>query len=329
VKHFALQKNLWWILSIFGACIGELSTSDRGFLIGWITGWSVAQMIGFIDAEDRKGWLVLFIAYLIILVPIDDERYAVKWYYKLGFLALLIIGTITINNIKQTNKEKAEIYFWEKASSTKAYSDYLAKYPKGHYASEAKDSIENSFWKKASSTKAYADYLGKYPAGRYAGEARKYIENEEAKKWRTDALAWSEATSRNTSAAYKKYLELYPYGKKISQAKKRVIDKEVDEIFGGSHGILPSMDKTSYGPGSHSTISVYNNTSYTLTVRYSGNDSKIINISSHSRQSITLPNGNYRIAASVNASNVRNFAGRENLTGGSYDVKYYIKTSRY
>jgi hypothetical protein len=64
VKHFTLQKNLWWILSIFGACIGELSTSDRGFLIGWITGWSVAQMIGFIDAEDRKGWSVLLIAYL-------------------------------------------------------------------------------------------------------------------------------------------------------------------------------------------------------------------------------------------------------------------------
>jgi len=150
---------------------------------------------------------------------------------------------------------------------------------------------------------------------------------EEAEKWRTDDLAWNEATSRNTSIAFKKYLELYPTGKRVQQATKLVIDREVDEIFGKDHGRLPAMDKTSQGQGSTSRISVYNNTAYILTLRYSGTESKIIDIPSRSRQSISLSNGNYRIAASVNAANVRNYAGSENLTGGNYDVEYYISSS--
>jgi hypothetical protein len=108
-----------------------------------------------------------------------------------------------------------------------------------------------------------------------------------------------------------------------------VIDKEVDGIFRGEHGNLPSMERTSYITGDYSTVSIYNNTSYTLTIRYSGSDSRKINILSRQRSSISLPNGKYRIAASVNASNVRSFAGTENLSGGEYDSNYYIQTSRY
>jgi hypothetical protein len=192
---------------------------------------------------------------------------------------------------------------------------------------------ENLCWETAQNEHNYNSYLSEYPNGNHSLEAKKLVLEEEKRKeeelWNTDSKAWNEATSRNISTSYKKYLELYPYGANAQNAQKMVIDKEVDEIFGSNHGTLPSMDKTSYASGTHSTISVYNNTSYTLTLRYSGNDSKIINISSHSRQSITLPNGNYRIAASVSAASVRNFAGQENLTGGSYDVTYYISTSRY
>jgi hypothetical protein len=35
------------------------------------------------------------------------------------------------------------------------------------------------------------------------------------------------------------------------------------------------------------------------------------------------------IAATVNASNVRGFYGRETLTGGSYSASYYISTTRF
>ena len=47
------------------------------------------------------------------------------------------------------------------------------------------------------------------------------------------------------------------------------------------------------------------------------------------RTSIGLKNGKYRVAASVSASNVSNYAGNENLQGGNYSVDYYISTYRY
>ena len=89
------------------------------------------------------------------------------------------------------------------------------------------------------------------------------------------------------------------------------------------------MDKTSYGSGPTSYISVTNSTSYTLTLLYSGPDSKRLVISPRASASVTLKNGHYRVAASVSASNVRNYAGSENLSGGSYSVDYYISQSRF
>jgi hypothetical protein len=64
-------------------------------------------------------------------------------------------------------------------------------------------------------------------------------------------------------------------------------------------------------------------------VRYSGIESKKIVLSPRQRKSTTLKKGNYRIAASVNASNVTNYAGKENLSGGDYSSEYYIQTQTY
>ena len=72
-----------------------------------------------------------------------------------------------------------------------------------------------------------------------------------------------------------------------------------------------------------------NDTQYTLTLLYSGTESKRIVISSYDSQGVQLKSGSYRIVASVDARRVRNFAGKEDLTGGIYSVNYYISTSRY
>ena len=125
------------------------------------------------------------------------------------------------------------------------------------------------------------------------------------------------------------YKNLYPKGAHIAQAEKKLIDLEVANVFAGSHGSLPSMDKTSWGNGPTAYISVTNRTSYTLTLRYSGPDSKKLVISPGGTSSVTLKNGRYRVAASVNASNVSNYAGVEDLSGGSYSVEYYISTHRF
>ena len=100
-------------------------------------------------------------------------------------------------------------------------------------------------------------------------------------------------------------------------------------LFAGDHGSLPGMDKTSYSSSGKNTISVRNDTQYTLTLLYSGPDSKRLVLSPRSSGTVYLPNGSYRVAASVAAANVRSYAGTETLTGGSYDVSYYISTSRF
>jgi len=155
---------------------------------------------------------------------------------------------------------------------------------------------------------------------------------KEAKKWSSDILAWNESINRNTPAAYKKYIRKYPNGTNVQQAEKLIIDREVDEIFGNrKYGTLPSMDKTSQECGEYTEISVSNLTGYTLTLRYSGNfESKSIIIPAETKRTISLINGQYRVTASAKVfENVRNYAGTEELTGGSYNVEYYLKNSIY
>ena len=137
------------------------------------------------------------------------------------------------------------------------------------------------------------------------------------------------ATAENSISAYQKYKSLYPNGTHIGACEKKLIDLEVSRVYAGEHGTLPGMDRTGYGGGSTSYISVTNSTSYTLTLLYSGPDSKRLVIGAGQTSSIRLKNGSYRVAASVSASNVSNYAGTENLQGGSYSVDYYISTYRY
>jgi len=112
---------------------------------------------------------------------------------------------------------------------------------------------------------------------------------------------------------------------------KKIIDLEVADVFrSGNYGQLPSMDKTRYGKSTYTTVAIKNDTQYTLTVLYSGMESKRIVISSYDSQNVQLKSGSYRIVASVDdASKVLNSAGKQDLTGGIYSVNYYISTSRY
>lgn len=156
------------------------------------------------------------------------------------------------------------------------------------------------------------------------------INEIENKSWNTESKAWKTAVKENTISAYRKYKLLYPNGQHYPQAEKKLIELEVSDVFAsGNYGQLPSMDRTGYSNSTYSTVSVRNDTQYTLTLLYSGVESKRLVISPHSSKSVRLKSGSYRIVASVNASNVRNFAGREELMGGSYDVSYYIQTSRF
>ena len=164
---------------------------------------------------------------------------------------------------------------------------------------------------------------------KYWRDADQRIEDINFRLWSTDSQAWKTAQKQNTLTAYNRYLELFPKGAHAKAADKKVIDLSVTNIFAGDHGTLPGMDRTSYSSSGSNIITVSNDTQYTLTLLYSGPDSKRLVLSPHSSGSVRLPNGTYRVAASVAATNVRSYAGTETLSGGGYDVSYYISSSRY
>lgn len=164
---------------------------------------------------------------------------------------------------------------------------------------------------------------------KYWRDADQRIEDINSRLWGTDSQAWKTAQKQNTLTAYNRYLELFPKGAHAKAADKKVIDLSVTNIFAGDHGTLPGMDRTSYSSSGSNIITVSNDTQYTLTLLYSGPDSKRLVLSPRSSGSVRLPNGTYRVAASVAATNVRSYAGTETLSGGGDDVSYYISSSRY
>jgi outer membrane protein assembly factor BamD (BamD/ComL family) len=232
------------------------------------------------------------------------------------------------NLITKFKEERA----WEETirlGTSADYKKYVSDFPYGAHYNEATQKIREMElilpeWEKASkinSLIAYRKFLEKYPNSSYSSKARDKIIQLEYQEW-------SNTTQKNTIYAYQNYLSAFPGSQYTEEAKKRIIDLEVEAIFKGEHGILPPMSKTSYGSTYSSTteVNVYNNTSYTLTVRYSGPESKMISLPPKQRASITLKNGKYREAASVNSSHVQNYAGNQSLDGGGYSEEFYIIT---
>lgn len=248
------------------------------------------------------------------------------------------------------------------------YFRYLEKYPNGRYAAEAKDSIYaissryTNVWDvyhdiakaandpicdqladiaynhtlSLNTLDAWREYINRVPY-HCQRDAQVKIDSletvnarQEAKMWGTEQLAWKTANEIGTYESYQKYIQLYPNGAHKSKANKMLIDYEVARDFSGKHGTMPAMEKTSYGSGTFSTVTVTNQTAYVMTLLYSGEkESERLVIYGGDTKSVRLPNGNYRISARVNASNVIPYVGSETLSGGDYSASYYISTSRY
>ena len=233
-------------------------------------------------------------------------------------------------------KKDAMLRYYETAvkngvSSLDAFANKYSSEDLGKKASSRVTQICDSLYtvaERIGMIEGWNEYRASVPVSYYA-DSQDRIEEIQNQSWNTEPKAWSQATYDNTLSSYQKYLDLYPNGAHHKAADKKVIDLQVANVYASEHGELPSMDKVGYGRGSTSDICIENSTQYTLTLLYSGPDSKRVVISPQQTSYVTLRNGSYRVAASVSASGVRNFAGTENLTGGSYSVEYYIVTSRY
>jgi hypothetical protein len=137
-------------------------------------------------------------------------------------------------------------------------------------------------------------------------------------------LTYQEAIESTSIYDLKDFIKKNPNNINIEKLKERLIDLEVDAILIDERtGKMPTSDKIGESNSNISEVSIKNDTSCQLEVRYSGRESKMISIPAHQSSSISLKSGNYRVAASACGSN---YAGNENLSG-NYSSSYYIVTS--
>lgn len=135
--------------------------------------------------------------------------------------------------------------------------------------------------------------------------------------------AYKNAVAANDSKTWKRFLEEYPNHPNRKQIEDKIIVLEVNEIFDGEYGEIPSSQLIGNKNFKESNIEIKNDTRYTLTLRYSGPEIKKVDISPSGSIKLKLKSGEYRVTASVSAAGVRNFAGKENLNG-EYTSTYYI-----
>lgn len=134
---------------------------------------------------------------------------------------------------------------------------------------------------------------------------------------------YAEATRLNNARTWKNFIKMYPEHSNRHQIEDNIIKLEVDEIFKGSYGEIPPSIQKGVKNYVSSAITITNNTSYTLTLRYSGPENRKLIISPGATDNLQLKSGEYRVTASVNAARVSNYAGWESLNG-NYSSSYYI-----
>ncbi len=162
--------------------------------------------------------------------------------------------------------------------------------------------------------------------GKFSDEKIEQIKSEMAEReWGDDESAWNKACSLDSRAGYEKYKARYPNGLHRAEADKRIVDKNVEDALKNEHNALPGLTRVKTDDESPtSVVVVHNCTGLTLTVHYSGSDSKSVKIAPECKESVRLTNGQYGIAVSVQNPNVRPYAGRDALEGGLYEISFYI-----
>lgn len=300
----------------------------------------------FVGGASALSGLLYVFAYFSVLAIIgsfgaisnDGGLMLIK---SLFFGGICLGGALILDNYAENEKEDKEyqelmqkshiITFDAKNKTLDKMQDFAAFAKDKNQSDEIENRIKivcDSLYKIAENKGTSKDWLTyiKIVPQEYHKDAFEKIEKLEAKAWNTDSKAWKQASTANTVSSYEKYLSMYPRGKHAKGAEKRIVDIGIANAFSGEHGSLPQMDRVSSSQGSKSLIKVDNNTGYTLTLLYSGTDSKRLVLAPQESDFISLNNGTYQIAAFVSASNVRSYAGTEQLLGGEYSVSYYISS---
>lgn len=123
---------------------------------------------------------------------------------------------------------------------------------------------------------------------------------------------------------FNRFLIYYPEGNYSDKAREKIIELKVADVFDKQHGSLPKAQNIGGKYGTKSSITVKNDTEYGLNIYYSGPTQTMLFLSAGSCESITLPNGEYRIAVVADSDDVSDYAGIDLYEGGKYSYTLYI-----
>ncbi|MDO8316669.1 MAG: hypothetical protein Q7T12_04020 [Flavobacterium sp.] len=134
-------------------------------------------------------------------------------------------------------------------------------------------------------------------------------------------LTFEEVMQTTSIHDLENFIEKNPDHENIEKLKARVIDLEVDQIFSDKNtGKMPNSDKVGESNSGISEVSIKNDTSCELIVRYSGIDSRMISIPQNQLRSISIKSGDYRVTATACGES---YSSTEDLSG-NYSSSYYI-----
>lgn len=230
---------------------------------------------------------------------------------------------LTKNNELEKAEEKLKVLFDRHSETDESEKGRILAV---QIKSKKIENADNTSYKNALSiytVESLEKYITENPKGKFVNECKRNIasvikENEQKE--------YENALVTTSSYTLEEFISKYPNHKSVKSFRKKIIELEVDEIFGDKNtGQLPSYDRNSSSYSSYSEIEIENGTQCTLEVRYSGTDTKMIEIPAGATRSISMSSGTYRIAASACGSN---YAGTENLQG-NYSTRYYITSTRY
>lgn len=230
---------------------------------------------------------------------------------------------LTKNNELEKAEEKLKILFERHSETEESKKGRILAV---QIKSKKIENADNTSYKNALSintVESLEKYIAENPKGKFVNECKKNIASVIKENEQKD---YENALVTTSSYTLEGFISKYPNHKSVKSFRKKIIELEVDEIFGDKNtGQLPSYDRNSSSYSSYSEIEIENGTQYSLVIRYSGTDTKMIEIPAGATRSISMSSGTYRIAASACGSN---YAGTENLQG-NYSTRYYITTSRY
>ena len=225
--------------------------------------------------------------------------------------------------------EEAHNILWDlvkEVDNIIAYERYLDHLPQGAHAQEARDILAMlRAWpetRRLDTIPAYERFLAEYSQGQQVEQASRRLES-----LRQDLPDWQKAQASNTIRGYDDFLRKHPASLYAERAKGKIVDLEVAKIMAGNPGKMPpAQNMGGAGDRKYSVVNVYNNTRYDLTILYSGPESFKAVFTPKEKSSIELMQGTYKVAATVDAANIRDYAGSQQSNGDNYEVECSIRS---